>query len=134
MAAWLADNYAGYLAELAHRHGMKLSIEAYGNGPFDNLLYAGRADVPMGEFWTEEESWSKENYDLAFHSCKTMACAAHTYGKPIVAAEAFTSWPEAGKKPNHPLSPNILGYAPFFLGINPLLFPTYTHHPPLGPT
>ncbi len=43
--------YAGRLQELAHQHGMKLSIEAYGDGLFDDLSYAGRADSPMCEFW-----------------------------------------------------------------------------------
>src|SRR5262249_21355876 len=85
LADLLADNSAGGLAELAHQHGMQLSIEAYANGPFDSLLYAGRADVPMSEFWNERDDFSR------FYRTWVMASAAHTYGKPVVAAEAFTS-------------------------------------------
>src|SRR5262249_53271863 len=122
-------NYAGHLAALAHQHGLMLSIEAYGNGPFDNLLYASQADVPMGEFWMEEEQWTKDTYAAAFHSCKTMACAAHAYAKPIVAAEAFTSYPAEAKWQNHPFSLKELGDGAFCNGINRLVFQTYTHQP-----
>ena len=80
----LITNYAGHLHELAHQHGIGLSIEAYDGNPCEDLAYGGRADVPMGEFW----SWVP--YGLSF-SCTEMASAAHVYGKPIVAAEAFTA-------------------------------------------
>jgi hypothetical protein len=118
-----ADNYAGHLAELAHRRGMKLSIEGYANGPFDNLLYASRADLPMGEFWTEVEDYSR------FHSCKSMASAAHVYGKPVVPAEAFTSYPATARWMNHPYSLKPLGDAAFCEGINRLVIHRYAHQP-----
>ena len=47
----IAENHAGYLAELANRHGMRLSIEPYDGAPCDDMTYGWRADVPMGEFW-----------------------------------------------------------------------------------
>jgi len=78
------ENYAGYFRELARRHGLRLSIEAYTTCPVDEMAYAGRADEPMGEFW----SWAK--YGAAF-SCTEMTGAAHVYGKRIVGAEAFTA-------------------------------------------
>ena len=147
-----ADNYAGHLAELAHQHGLQLSIEAYANGPFDELLYAARADVPMGEFWAEAEDNSR------FHFSKAMASTAHTCGKPIspspptspslgeservtgdvgreghalsvVAAEAFTSYPVAAKWQNHPFSLKPLADAAFSEGINRLVFHRYAHQP-----
>ena len=46
----LLENYAGHFRELAHRRGLRLSIEAY-DGTCDDLRYAGRADEPMSEFW-----------------------------------------------------------------------------------
>jgi hypothetical protein len=46
----LLDNYAGHLRELAHKKGLRLSIEAY-DGTCDDLRFAGRADEPMCEFW-----------------------------------------------------------------------------------
>jgi len=61
----VVENYAGHLRSLADRHGLRLSIEAYG-APTDDMAYAGRADEPMAEFW----SWSK--FGAAF-SCTEMA-------------------------------------------------------------
>ena len=43
----LVENYAGHLRRLAHRHGLRLSIEAYDDVPCDEMAYAGagrRAD------------------------------------------------------------------------------------------
>ena len=51
IAELLAENYAGRMRELAHRHRLGLSIEAYGVGPMDNFSYARMADVPMCEVW-----------------------------------------------------------------------------------
>jgi hypothetical protein len=122
IAKLLADNYAGRLAQLAHQSGLQLSIEAYGNGPFDDLLYAGRADIPMAEFWLEPRDYS------SFQD-KAMPSAAHTYGKSVVAAEAFTSYPFSAKWQNHPFSLKPLGDAAFCEGINRLVFHRYAHQP-----
>ena len=122
IADLLADNYAGQLATLAHQHGLELSIEAYGNGPFDDLLYAGRADVPMAEFWLAKRDYS------TFQN-KAMPSAAHTYGKPVIAAEAFTSYPDSAKWQNHPYSLKALGDVEFCEGINRMVFHRYAHQP-----
>jgi hypothetical protein len=122
IADLLADNYAGRLGQLAHQHGLQLSIEAYGNGPFDDLLYAGRADVPMAEFWLEPR-------DYAAFQTRAMPSAAHTCGKSVVAAEAFTSYPVSAKWQNHPFSLKPLGDAAFCEGINRFVFHRYAHQP-----
>ena len=57
IAELLNENYAGRLRELAHRHGMQLSIEAYGDFPFDELSYAGRADC----------RWASSGWGLGRH-------------------------------------------------------------------
>ena len=116
----LLDNYAGRLRSLAHQHGMRLSIEAYGDGPFDCLSYAGRADVPMSEFWVGGGALS---------TCKTMASAAHMYGKPIVAAESFTADATQGKWQNHPFSLKALGDQAFCLGVNRFVVHRYALQP-----
>jgi hypothetical protein len=125
IADLLADNYAGHLADLAHRRGLQLSIEAYGSsgsGPFDDLQYAGRADVPMTEFWLQDGSLERLNL-------KSMPSAAHTYGKPITAAEAFTSYPASANWRNHPFSLKPLADAAFCEGVNRLVFHCYAHQP-----
>ncbi len=123
IADLFADNYAGRLAELAHQHGMKLSIEAYGDGPFDDLLYAAQADVPMSEFWNQREAEGN------FQTSKTMASAAHTAGKRIVAAEAFTAWPFNAKWQNHPFTLKWLADRAFCAGVNRLVIHRFAHQP-----
>jgi hypothetical protein len=118
-----ADNYAGHLAELLHRHGMELSTEAYASGPFDYLTYAARADVPMSEFWAEADDFSR------FQTTRCMASAAHTWGKAVVAAEAFTAYPVAAKWQNHPFTLKSLGDAAFTEGVNRIMFHRYAHQP-----
>jgi hypothetical protein len=125
VADLLADNYAGHLAELARQRGMKLSVEAYGNGPFDSLQYGARADVPMAEFWTEREDNGR------FHSARVMSSAAHTWGKPIVAVEAFTSHPADGSWQNHPYSLKPLADAALCEGVNHFVFHCFAHQPGL---
>ncbi|HID78869.1 MAG TPA: glycosyl hydrolase, partial [Planctomycetaceae bacterium] len=117
----LLENYAGHMRQLAQRHGLRLSIEAYTACPVNELQYAGRADEPMGEFW----SWRK--YGAAF-SCTEMASAAHVYGKPIVGAEAFTATNEEAWQ-GHPGNIKDLGDWAFCEGINRFVFHRYALQP-----
>ena len=117
----LLDNYAGHMAELAKQHGLRLSIEAYGNTTCDNLAYAGRADEPMGEFW----SWPGFG---AAGTLTEMSSAAHVYGKPIVGAEAFTAG-DGEKWLYHPGSIKAEGDWAFCLGINRFVFHRYALQP-----
>ncbi len=114
----VVENYAGHMRELAQRHGLKLSIEAYG-GPCDNAPYAGRADEPMAEFWIGGGG---------FPTPKEMASAAHTYGKPILGAEAFTA-ADQEKWQEHPASIKALGDRAFCDGINRFVFHRYALQP-----
>ncbi len=121
VADLLVDNYATRLAELSRQHGLELAIEGY-TGPFDSLAYAGRADIPQGEFWKDSRrerpvwAWTKQ-----------MASAAHIYGKPVAAAEAFTA--SSGKGAEHPFLLKPLGDEIFTLGINRMVLHTFTHQP-----
>lgn len=117
----LADNYAGRLRELAHRHGMRLSIEAYGENPSDDLTYGGRADEPMAELW----SWYP--YTLGA-TCTEMSSVAHVYGKPVVSLEALTAVP-AEKWQGHPYGVKVYGDWAFASGINKMIIHRYAHQP-----
>lgn len=117
----LLENYAGRLRELARRHGLRLTIEAYGDTTVDNLAYAGRADEPMGEFW----SWPGFG---AGGTLIEMASAAHVYGKPIVGAEAFTAG-DGERWLYHPGNIKAMGDWAFCLGINRFVFHRYAHQP-----
>jgi len=115
----LLENYAAHLQRLSQKHALRLSIEAYG-GPCINLAYAGRADMPMGEFWVGGG---------AMQTCKEMASASHVYGKPITGAEAFTSTPDQAKWQHHPYSIKATGDAAFCEGINRFVLCFFTHQP-----
>jgi hypothetical protein len=99
---------------------LRLSIEAYGE-PADDMTYAGQADEPMSEFW----SWGKFG---AAESCTEMASAAHTYGKPILGAEAFTAT-NAEKWLGHPGNIKDLGDWAFCEGVNRFVFHRYATQP-----
>ena len=116
----LVANYAGTFRELAHRNGLRLTIEAYGE-PADDMAYAGISDEPMGEFW----AWPRYS---AANSCTEMASAAHTYGKQIIGAEAFTARNDE-KWQGHPANIKDLGDWAFCEGINRFVFHRYAAQP-----
>lgn len=117
------ENYAGRMAELAHRHGRQFSLQGYHNGPFDCLSYAGRTDLPIAEFWTTRDP---VNLHL---SVKTMTSAGHIYGKRIVAAEAFTATDQNSRQQPHPFAIKSIGDAAFCAGVNQFIFHRYSHQP-----
>jgi len=120
VADLVAENYAGRMAELSNQHGIKLSIEAYGDGVFDTLAYGGRADMPMGEFWRSGG---------CVYLSRAMASAGHVYGKPVIGAESFTSEAGLAKWQNHPFSLKAQGDGMFCEGINQFVFHRYSHQP-----
>ena len=120
----LLENYAGHFRELARQHGMRLSLEGY-NEPADDLAYAGRADEPMGEFW----SWDKLSCG---YTCMEMTSAAHVYGKKIVGAESFTA-SEGERWLGHPAYLKDMGDWAFCEGINRIVFHRYALQPWTNP-
>jgi len=122
----LVENYAGELSTLARRHGMYLTMEAYDLDPCDDLMFAGRVDQPMAEFWT----WPP--YGVAY-SCMEMTSAGHVYGKPIVSGEAFTAT-DAEKWLGHPYGVKVFGDWAFCHGINRFILHRYAHQPWTEPT
>jgi len=119
----LNENYAARLAERAHENGRLFSVQGYRYGPFDCLSYVGRADLPIGEFWTTRDP-------LNLHpSVKTMTSAGHIYGKNIIAAEAFTATDTMGRQQNHPYSLKAIGDAAFCAGVNQFIFHRYSMQP-----
>ena len=115
----LVENYAGRFRELAHRHGMRLSIEAYDGCPCDEMTYGGQADEPMAEFW----SWKK--FDAAY-SCTEMSSAAHVYGKRIVGGRGLHGHRqrEMAGPPRQHQGPGRLG---LLRGDQPLRVPPLRH-------
>jgi hypothetical protein len=116
-------NHALHLKELGRRHGFGLSIEPYDMTPCADMTLGTAADVPMGEFWLY-------GFNTA-HSVIEATSIAHTCGRRVVAAEAFTST-EAEAWRAHPASMKALGDWAFAAGINRIVFHRYQHQPLSG--
>ncbi|MCF7731466.1 MAG: hypothetical protein K9N23_07255 [Akkermansiaceae bacterium] len=86
----LVANHYGELAALAKKHGMGTQPECSGPhaGPLDGLKNYGRSELMMSEFWSP--SPHRPTPPNRFF-VKQAASAAHTYGKRLVGAEAFTT-------------------------------------------
>ncbi|MFO1450064.1 MAG: glycosyl hydrolase [Opitutaceae bacterium] len=121
LADLFAERYTGHLARMAERQGLRLEVEPYGNGPFDDLQYAGGAHVPLGEFWIEKGIDSVS---------KLAASVGHTYGQNIIGAEAFTGGSGGGNRWEiDPFGMKALGDAAFCAGINRFEIHSYVHQP-----
>lgn len=91
-------NHYGRLTELSKTRGMATHPECSGPhaGPLDGFKNYGRSELMMSEFWSPSKH--RPNPDSRFF-VKQASSAAHTYGKRLVGAEAFTTigphWNEA---------------------------------------
>lgn len=124
LAECFMEHCYGTLRQLCHTHGLRWHSES--GGPWDRklpgfqhadqLAFLGRNDMPQGEFWHQGRSFNRP-----------VAMAAHLYGLPLAAAEAFThmrghwsAWPAA-------LKPDA--DAAFCDGINHFIWHTFTASP-----
>ncbi len=120
-----SENYAGALQAKCRQHGLKFSLEPYGNCPADDFEYGYFCDVPMSEFWVGEKD------GLGTGNCRIAASIGHVWGKEAVGAEAFTAGPGpiSGKWQNDPYRIKVQGDRAFCEGINRLIFHRFTHQP-----
>ncbi len=114
------ENHAEHVKRVARRHGLMLSIEPYDMNPAADLDLGAVADVPMCEFWRNEYG-----FNTSF-SCIEAASVAHVLGKPVVAAEAFTSW---GGFHSYPGNLKNQGDWAFCVGVNNFYYHTFAHKP-----
>jgi hypothetical protein len=121
-ADMMAENYYGRAQELAREHGLTFYVEGYGPGNFDELRVSGLPDVPMTEFWTRTP-WTPNR------PVKMVTSAAHIYGKPVVAAEAFTGEFRTSRWLEYPYALKILGDDMMAAGVNQFYFHRYAHQP-----
>jgi len=119
----MVENYFGYFTELSHQDGIKTYIEPYGNGPMDDLATGGKADIPMGEFWTTHPIDDNRVPPTITSSAVT---SAHLYGKNIVSAESFTAPSKLNWK-GHPAMNKKSGDRIWTLGINEFMFHRFAH-------
>ncbi len=114
------ENYAGHLKTLGHKHGFELSIEPYDMNPCADLDLGAVADVPMCEFWG-----AGYGFDSSF-SCIESTSIAHTMGRSIVSAEAFTGQDQWRQYPG---AMKNQGDWAFAMGINRFVYHTFAHKP-----
>ena len=118
----VVENHATRLKELGRRYGLGLSIEPYDMNPCADLTLGGVADVPMCEFWLVGFNTT--------HTVPEAVSVAHTNGRRVVAAEAFTS-SDAERWQAHPAMMKSLGDWAFCAGVNRIVFHRYQHQPQL---
>ena len=127
VADLFAENYAGRLAELCHKHGLLLSIEPYGNAPCDNLQYGQDVDIPMAEFWS---SAAGGDHATGTGNSKFAAYLAHVWGRRYAATESFTASPDVGGRwQTTPFTIKAQGDRVFAQGINRIIYHRFTHQP-----
>jgi hypothetical protein len=126
IADLLADNYFGKLEALCHQRGLKFQGEIAGvmsQTTVDQLQSKGRCDLPMGEFQMPNCVYGD---DWARSDSREAASGARIHGKPIAAAEAFTTFDRWVTDPYGLKGIGDLAYA---MGVNRLVFHTWAHHP-----
>ena len=125
-----AENYYGYMSQLAHEHGLKLLVQPYGTGsaqPFNpinttKVVRQLAADDPISaEFWAQPTSWG-------WKDVPRVANAARQVGHEIVYAEGFTCWPLQAWK-DDPARLKAIADSAFCLGINRLMLHAAAHNP-----
>ncbi|MEI7730523.1 MAG: glycosyl hydrolase [Verrucomicrobiota bacterium] len=116
------ENHAQHLKDLAHRNGMGLSIEPYDMNPAGDLSLGSVADVPMCEFWSKGYGFKSE------FSCIESVSIGHVMGRPIIAAEAFTSG-SSERWQQYPGAMKSQGDWAFCAGINRIVFHRFQHQP-----
>jgi hypothetical protein len=121
------DKFYGRMAKLAKENNLSVSYETAAGDifPADILEYFKYADVPMCEFWQPFSNGYVGS--INFKPIKPTVSAARLYGKPRVAAEAFTSfsltWDEHLSMLREVANINCIE------GVTHLVLHTYTHNP-----
>ena len=116
-------NYYGRFAERCRENNLLFLCEPYGHfGNTDDFSVASVPDIPMCEWWAFRER--------PYHTVtgKLASSAAHTRGRRIVDAEAFTGDPERIFE-EHPASMKAQGDFFFCQGVNRFSFHTFAHDP-----
>jgi hypothetical protein len=134
-----SERFYGRMSALAHNAGLDVQYETSAGDifPADIMEYYKYADVPMCEFWHPYDDGHSPLRGLEglmgainFKPIKPTASAARMYGKPRVAAEAFTSldlsWDEHLEMLKGMANVNMID------GVTHIVFHTYTHNPQIG--
>ncbi|NJL18934.1 MAG: hypothetical protein HC901_01080 [Bdellovibrionaceae bacterium] len=111
--------YVGTIKRLAHDNGLYYTSQGYDMNPAGDLDLLALADIPSCEFWFNKVD--------SLYSCVEAVSAAHTAGKAVVRAEAFTS--VGGVFGVSPADMKDQTNWAFAMGINDIIFHTFQHQP-----
>lgn len=117
----VVENHAGRFKELAAKHDLQFTIEPYDLNPAGDLALGDVADTPACEFWSPFGG-----VNTNYSSFEAVSCA-HTRGRNVVQAEAFTSHMDAWRQ--HPGSMKEQGDWAFCAGVNRFTFHRYSAQP-----
>jgi hypothetical protein len=123
LADMWAEYHYGTMTDLLEAKGIGTYAEAAGVSleiSEDTLLNKSKVTIPMGEFWVRD----LHPRLMYFQDVRGAASAAHVYGKPLVAAEAFT-----GGGYESPRTLKNVGDYWMAQGINRIVFHTSAHQP-----
>ena len=123
-------NFYGTMIRLSHANGIKWHSESGGPwnrkpeifGEADQLAFLGCNDMPQGEFWYTGGT-DRRGRQLS----RAQAMAAHTYGRRLAAAEAFTHMVRHWTP--YPALLKRSGDECFIDGVNHLVWHTFTCSP-----
>ncbi len=114
------ENHAGYIKTLGRHYGLDLSIQPYDMTPCADLDLGAVADIPSCEFWAKGFGFNSS------FGCVEATSVAHVLGRPVIAAEAFTSGSGEGYKAYPGMLKNQGDWA-FAAGINKFIYHTFAH-------
>jgi hypothetical protein len=132
IAELLEQNYYQHFSELCHQNKLELHGEViYGDiGPFppiDVLRTNGFLDMPMYEFWAEQNKQSLVEYKPSGSLITNFpAIASNFYNKPVVGAEAYTGFAHYSESP---ADLKLFGDQAYCSGINQMILHSYVHQP-----
>lgn len=125
-----AENYYGYMSQLASEQGLQLLVQPYGTGaskPFNPIntnkivSQITPESTICAEFWAKPDNWGWKDVPRVVN-------AARGSGRQIVYAEGFTCWPLHAWK-DDPAALKLTGDRAFCLGINKLMLHAAAQNP-----
>lgn len=127
IADLFAENYAGRLAWNCRKHGLKFSLEPYGNCPSDHLQYGRYADIPMGECWSKAAAG---DHYISIGAGRLASSLARVWGHRYVGMESFTAEPNTGGRwLTTPFSIKAQCDRMYTEGINRIIYHRFVHQP-----
>lgn len=131
IADLIEENYYKHFTELCHREGIDLHAEVIYGGvhypPLDILRSNSYMDVPMWEFWTNQDQDGFVHYmPVENVSFDKPMYASVVYDKPIVPSEAYTGFAHYSESP---WDLKLYGDRAYCSGINRMVLHSYVHQP-----